>query len=141
MFRRTTVEVTAVGLALTVLASVARAETTELTDAQMDQITAGAFQVVTGSFNLVDSRQITYTFRPATLDFTDGNAVWTPVAVYWYPNSTAAIGVLTNAAGQTWDGGLTVTTGPISGTPGQVIVLNGPMWSQVTVLGTPTKVL
>lgn len=139
MFRRTTVEVTAVGLALTVLASVARAETTELTDAQMDQITAGAFQVVTGSFNLVDSRQITYTFRPATLDFTDGNAVWTPVAVYWY--STAAIGVLTNAAGQTWDGGLTVTTGPISGTPGQVIVLNGPMWSQVTVSGTPTKVL
>ena len=75
MFRRTTVEVTAVGLALTVLASVARAETTELTDAQMDQITAGAFQVVTGSFNLVDSRQITYTFRPATLDFTDGNAL------------------------------------------------------------------
>ena len=139
MFRRTTVEVTAVGLALTVLASAAPAETIELTNAQMDQITAGAFQVVPATFNLVDSRQITYTFRPATLDFTDGNAVWTPVAVYWYP--TAAIGVLTNAAGQTWDGGLTVTTGPISGTPGQVIVLNGPMWSQVTVSGTPTKVL
>jgi hypothetical protein len=111
MFRRTTVEVTAIGLALTVLASVVRAETTELTDAQMDQITAGAFQVAAGTFNLVDSRQSTYTFRPATLDFTDGNAVWTPVAVYWYPNSTA-IGVLTNAAGQTWDGGLTIKPYP-----------------------------
>jgi hypothetical protein len=142
MFRMTTVKVTAVGLALTALASVARAETIELTDAQMEQITAGAFQVVPGTFNLVDNRQITYTFRPATLDFTDNSAaVWTPVAVYWYPSGSIAYGVLTNAAGQTWDGGFTVTTGPVSGTPGQVVVLNGPMWSQVTVSGTPTKVL
>jgi hypothetical protein len=121
MFRKTTAEVTAVGLALTVLASVAQAETTELTDAQMDQITAGAFQVVTGTFNLVDSLQKTYTFREATSDFIDNSGiVWTPRAVYWYPNNLA-FGVLTNADGQTWDGGFTVTTGPISGTPTKVL--------------------
>jgi hypothetical protein len=131
MLRKTIVGVTAVGLALTVLASGALAETTELTNAQMDQITAGAFQVVQTTFNLVASQDM-YTFRPATLDFTDNSgAVWTPVAVYWYPNNIA-FGVLTNAAGQTWDGGFTVTTGPISGTPTQVIL---------QVSGTPTKVL
>jgi hypothetical protein len=112
MFRKITVEVTAVGLALTVLASVAQAEATELTDAQMELITAGAFQVVATTSNLVDSRQITYTFRPATSDFIDNSSpagvVWTPRAVYWYANNTA-FGVLTNAAGQTWDGGFTVT--------------------------------
>jgi hypothetical protein len=115
MFRKITVEVTAVGLALTVLASVAQAEATELTDAQMELITAGAFQIVSGTFNLVDSLQNTYTFRAATLDFIDNSGVvWTPRAVYWYANNIA-FGVLTNAAGQTWDGGFTVTTGPMSG--------------------------
>jgi hypothetical protein len=115
MFRKITVEVTAVGLALTVLTSVAQAEATELTDAQMELITAGAFQVVAGTSNLVDNSQITYTFRPATSDFIDNSGVvWTPRAVYWYANNLA-FGVLTNAAGQTWDGGFTVTTGPMSG--------------------------
>jgi hypothetical protein len=136
MFRKTTFEVTTLGLALTVLASVAQAETTELTDAQMDQITAGAFQVVPGTFNLVDSQnpQKTYTFRSATLDFTDGAVVWTPVAVYWYGAPTnLAFGVLTSANGQVaWDGGYTVTTGPISGTPTQIVL---------QVSGVPTKVL
>jgi hypothetical protein len=146
MFRKTTVEVTTLSLALTVLASVAQAETTELTDAQMDQITAGAFQVVPGTFNLLDSpgcvsgacspsgSQNMYTFRPATSDFIDNrDVVWTPVAVYWYaaPNNLA-FGVLTNAGGQAWDGGYTVTTGPISGTPTQIVLL---------VSGIPTKVL
>jgi hypothetical protein len=113
MFRRTTAEVTAVGLALTVLASAVQAEAAELTDAQMDQITAGAFQVVAGTLNLLDSRQITYTFRPVTSDFTDNSGgVWTTRAVYWYANNIA-FGVLTNASGQSWDGGFSATTGPL----------------------------
>jgi hypothetical protein len=135
MFRKITVEVTTLSLALTVLASVAQAETTELTDAQMDQITAGAFLVVPpGTFNLVDSQNKTYTFRSATLDFTDGAVVWTPVAVYWYGAPTnLAFGVLTSANGQVaWDGGYTVNTGPISGTPTQIVL---------QVSGVPTKVL
>ncbi len=49
MFSKITAEVTAVGLALIVLAlSATQAKATELTEAQMDQITAGAFQVVGG---------------------------------------------------------------------------------------------
>src|SRR5512132_3011335 len=114
MFRKITVEVTAVGLALTVLTSVAQAEAIELTDAQMEVIRAGAFQVVAGTFNLADVNQMTYTFRPATSDFIDNSGVvWTPRAVYWYANNVS-FGVLTNAAGQAWDGGFTVTTGPMS---------------------------
>jgi hypothetical protein len=128
MIRKTTAK--AVGIALTGVVSVAPAEATELTDAQMDQITAGAFQVAVGSLNLLDCGgtpacsfpQNTYTFRPATSDFTDNSgAVWTPKVIYWFPNSLA-FGVLTNAAGQTWDGGLTVTSGPISATPTMAIV-------------------
>ena len=119
-------------LALAILASTALAG--ELIDAQMDQITAGAFQVVPTTFNLQASQNL-YTFRPATLDFTDNSgAVWTPVAVYWYGAPTnLAFGVLTSANGQvTWDGGYTVNTGPISGTPTQVVL---------QVSGVPTKVL
>jgi hypothetical protein len=125
MIRKTTAK--AVGIALTGLVSIAPAEATELTDAQMDQITAGAFQVAAGTLNLLDTTQQplgqkTYTFRPATLDFIDmaTDVVWTPKVIYWFPNSLA-FGVLTNAAGQTWDGGLTVTSGPISGTPTMAI--------------------
>lgn len=115
MFGKITIEVTAIGLALTVLTSVAQAEAIELTDAQMELISAGAFQVVPSTFNLLDSLQHTYTFRPNTSDFIDnGGVVWSPRAVYWYSNNIA-FGVLTNAAGQTWDGGFTVTAGPMSG--------------------------
>jgi hypothetical protein len=134
MFR--SVAVTAVGLALTVLANVAQAETTELTDAQMDQITAGAFSVVFGTSNLQDCGgtmacsafpQSTYTFRPDTRDFIDLNSgvVWAPVgSVYWFGG--VAFGVLRDPTGRIWDGGLTVTTGPISGTPTQILPFPGP---------------
>ena len=132
MFR--SVAVTAVGLALTVLANVAQAETTELTDAQMDRITAGAFSVPIGTFNLVDCGgtmacafpQSTYTFRPDTLDFTDQNGVvWAPVgSVYWFGG--VAFGVLRDPTGRIWDGGSTVTTGPVSGTPTQTLQFSGP---------------
>ena len=52
-------EAAGVVLALAVLTSAARAETVELTDAQMDQITAGAFEVVNGA-NLRDSSGTLY---------------------------------------------------------------------------------
>ena len=135
MFRKANAEVTVVGFALAVLASAAQAETVELADVQMDQITAGAFSVPIGTFNLVDCGgavgcstlpQSTYTFRDTTGDFTDQNgAVWTPVgSVYWFGG--VAFGVLATPDPQTglmriWDGGATITTGPISGTPTKIL--------------------
>lgn len=75
MFRKTTAEVAAVALALTVLASVAQAETTELTDAQMDQITAGVFLVV-GGVNLQDSSENLFIRQAVPTEYLAGTVLW-----------------------------------------------------------------
>lgn len=123
-----TAKTAGVALVLAVLASATRAETTKLTDAQMDQITAGAFlvspsptsaggpapaavsaavaPVLAPNLNLNDINGNTYSFRLASNDFLDNHGfVWQPVVIDYY-SSNVAVGVLYNTAtGQTWNGG------------------------------------
>ena len=109
MFSKTTI--TAVILMFALLASAAQAEVVELTDVQMDQVTAGAFGVQVGTFNLYDIRGYTYTFQSGNYFIDNQGVVWAPRAIYYFSDNIA-LGVLTNAAGQVWDGGYNALTGP-----------------------------
>jgi hypothetical protein len=114
MFRKANAAVTVVGLALAVLASATQAETVELTDVQMDQITAGAFAIAASTNNLVDINNNFYIFNPVTSTFTDTqNIVWTPAPMYWYHANGLAMGLLVGPQGQLWDGGYYSLSGPL----------------------------
>jgi hypothetical protein len=108
MFRKTTT--TAVSLMFALVASAAQAEVVELTDVQMDQITAGAFGVYPGTSNLYDIRGFTYTFQSGNFIDNQG-VVWAPRAIYYFSDNSA-LGVLINTAGQVWDGGYNAINGP-----------------------------
>ena len=105
--------VAAVALALVVLtlgvrANDARAETAELTDAQMDKITAGAWTRGAG-FDLVDSFGIYYRFvstGPGTGYYLDtNNAQWNIVGTVYFLSNNHAFGVLITPNQVLWDGG------------------------------------
>jgi hypothetical protein len=108
-----------VGLALIVLAlSAAQAKATELTEAQMDQITAGAFQVV-GGVNLVDSINNLY-IRQAnpTQYLVGGTDLWSGNVRYFDgtapglpPVTPYAVGTLIGPLGQMNTGGFVVPPG------------------------------
>jgi hypothetical protein len=116
MFRKTNAEVTVVGFALAVLASAAQAETVELADVQMDQITAGAFAITATTNNLVDINNNFYIFNAATSSFTDTlGVVWNPAPIYWYHANGLAMGLLIGPQGQIWDGGYYSLSGPLIG--------------------------
>jgi hypothetical protein len=107
MFRKTTSGVAAVGLALAVLASEAQAEGVELTDGQMDQITAGAFAAIGNTYDMVDVNNIIYkSAAPGSTIYIDsGNVSWQATVLYYFPNNVV-FGVLINPlTGQIWDGG------------------------------------
>ena len=111
MFRKITAETTAVSLTFALLASAAQAEVVELTDVQMEQITAGAFGVAPGTSNLYDIRGYTYTYQSGNNFIDNQGVVWTARAIYYFSDNSA-LGVLINAAGQVWDGGYNAVTGP-----------------------------
>ena len=127
MFRKITAEVTAVGLALTVLASAAQVKATELTEAQMDQITAGAFQVV-GAKNLLDSSNNLYIRQADPTQYLVGTVVWSGNLTFFNGTPTTpglpavtpyAVGTLIGPGGQMNTGGFVVAPGyPIVGVLG-----------------------
>jgi len=127
MSRKFVAQATAVVFALAVLANAALAEAAELADAEMDQITAGAFvsfDPATNNTNtIIDSYNVIYT-RTIDNNYVDSTGVtWTPLVLYYFslPSEvttagtvTPAVGVLYNTAtGQFWDGGFGVV---VSGT-------------------------
>jgi hypothetical protein len=122
MSRKPVAQATAVVFALAVLANAALAEPVELTDAKMDQITAGAFvslDPATNNTNIImDSLNVTYT-RTIDNNYVDSTGVtWIPLVLYYFSSPsqvtpdgtvTPAVGVLYNTAtGQFWDGGFQV---------------------------------
>jgi hypothetical protein len=108
MSRRTTAELTASAFALAVLVSTPPVQAAELTDAELDQITAGAFIADPSNNIIVDINQHSYTriSDTAPYNYIDelGNT-WTPAVLYYDGNT--AIGVLIGPNGQIWDGGFT----------------------------------
>ena len=110
MSRETAAETVAVVLTLGILASPVRAELLELTDTQLDNVTAGAFTVVANN-----PLQLTgyYNAAPVTLQSTDnglhytgpGNVTWTTQVLYISTTQGFAVGVLYNPQYQYWDGG------------------------------------
>jgi hypothetical protein len=114
MSRKTVVEAGAIILTLGILASPAGAEPAKLADAQMDNITAGAFQVASaftpGSFLITGSLQgVSITLRSTDngityTSVTDQNVVFTAQALYISTSQGFALGVLSNSQNQYWDG-------------------------------------
>ena len=116
MSRRTTAELTASAFALAVLVSTPLGHAAELTDAELDQITAGAFTADSSNNTIVDVNSHSYTrvSDTAPYNYTDelGN-YWTPAVLYYYNN--IAIGVLIGPGGQIWDGGFNITPPSLPG--------------------------
>jgi hypothetical protein len=116
MSHKTAAKAAAVVLALAVLTSAARAEAAELTDAQMDQITAGAFLVVGGLppgglGSLQDSSNNLYIRQTVPTQYLVGTVLWEGNITYFPGNPPYAVGTLIGPAGTApRDGGFTVPT-------------------------------
>ena len=101
-------------LALGTLTGAALAEPVELTEAQMDQVSAGAFAYDSAG-NLQDTYGFVYTYDPESgLYQDDAGVVWEAPAGIYYHEDGHAYGFLWNGElGVPWDGGI-VTIQPSS---------------------------
>jgi hypothetical protein len=105
-------------LALSALTSVALAEPVKLTDAQMDQVSAGAWFYDSATQNLSDDQGRVFTFSgtPGLYYGGDGTAWQAPFGIYYaaagahFIPDPVAYGFLVNlTSGHIWDGGLCCT--------------------------------
>lgn len=107
MSRETAAETVAVVLTLGILASPVRAEPVKLTNQQMDNVTAGAFQVVGNLNTLVgfhNQQNITLQSMDNGAHYTGGGTTWTTQVLYVSTTQGVAVGVLLNPQSQYWDG-------------------------------------
>lgn len=110
MSRKTVTEAGVVVLTLGILASPARAQPIKLVDAQMDNVTAGAFTITTDPLTGVITLGGNHNGAPVALTSMDGGKTftsttgpWTTQVLYISTTQRFAVGILSNG-NQYWDG-------------------------------------